>query len=192
MLPFTDAEVLLLGAGDAVVRDDALSVADVRTLRAAAIATPLHPAGTGRDHAVHEAVRGDHISWLEVEDQPVFRSAFSLFDELLAAAREELWLGVIDYELHVASYSAGAGYLPHRDTARGSARRRLTAILYLNADWCSGDGGELLTWPEHGAPRSRAPLGGRLVLFLPHRLLHAVAPSHADRFSVTGWLRGPG
>ena len=191
-MPFTHAEVLLLGAGDAVVREDAVTAAEVRSLRAAAVATPLHPAGTGRAGEVREAVRGDRIAWLEVEDEPRFQSAFGLFDALLAAAREELWLGVLDYELHVASYGVGAGYQAHRDTLLGGSRRRLTAILYLNVGWCPDDGGELLTWPENGEPGSRAPLAGRLVLFLPHRLLHAVAPSHAERVSVTGWLRGPG
>jgi SM-20-related protein len=192
MTPFTDADVAQLGSGNAVVRDGVLSTAEIEAMRDAIETLPLRPAGVGKAAQVEDRVRGDHIAWLEPDTHPAFAPAFALFDALLRAAREELWLGVVDYELHAARYEAGAGYQAHHDTLRGDARRRFSVVLYLNPSWRPADGGELLTWPEGMAARRIAPIAGRLVTFLPHRLLHAVAPSHAPRFSVTGWLRGPG
>ena len=78
----------------------------------------------------------------------------------------------------------------HTDAGNSSAGSGqallLTALVYLNADWADGDGGELRVWPYPYAAEAIAPLEGRLVLFEP-RLVHEVLPNWKKRFCFTLW-----
>ena len=98
--------------------------------------------------------------------------------------------GESQYVTHVDNEVAGVG-------APGGNARRLTAILYTNARWSAGDGGELRlldakTKSERAPPRppraELAPRANRLVLFwADERTPHAVLPTTAPRYAVTIW-----
>ena len=89
----------------------------------------------------------------------------------------------------VACYHPGsAGYSYHVDNPDHDGRV-ITAILYLNADWAPGDGGELAIHPDDGSGSSTvAPAAGRLVVF-DSRTEHEVLEFRGrERWAITGFL----
>eukprot|EP00913_Durusdinium_trenchii_P027254 g25569.t1 len=80
-----------------------------------------------------------------------------------------------------AIYPGGASrYIKHVDNTLGTDGRRLTAVLYLNRDWCEQDGGCLRifepTMQSCQVKRDIEPLWNRLVVFwstqeVPHEVL---------------------
>ena len=90
----------------------------------------------------------------------------------------------------------GALYGPHYDGGPHDSRK-LTMILYVNADWRAEDGGALMIYDAGAATangqkcwRSVQPLAGRLVVFRSDRVLHKVAAAHARRFALTAFFSG--
>lgn len=114
--------------------------------------------------------------------------------------------------------SGGSKYPRHVDNVHGihvgsNDMRKLTAILYLNPNWTSGDGGELRIYLQHQPSNKEtsdgkekeegesfvdlSPVGGRFVLFycdeVPHEVLenapHAqVEDDTFDRYALTVWI----
>ncbi|CAO3697679.1 unnamed protein product [Rhizopus stolonifer] len=95
----------------------------------------------------------------------------------------------------------GAHYERHRDALptddpQDKDQRRVTAVLYLNPGWVSGDGGELKIhgrldkqgFPE-GADRLVKPQLGKILLFLSGVVDHEVMPSKKERYALTSWMR---
>ena len=76
----------------------------------------------------------------------------------------------------------------HYDTSASSSRRGITALLYLNPNWQSGDGGEIELLPFPLAARMVAPLHGRTVVFCSTQTLHRVMPSTATRMCISVWF----
>ena len=75
----------------------------------------------------------------------------------------------------------------HSDVSPAVARRRVTAIVYLNPGWRDEHAGHLVL---HGVSSSAndvtiAPPGGRVVLFRSH-IEHAVAATSRERCARTG------
>ena len=77
----------------------------------------------------------------------------------------------------------------------------MTAILYVNEGWRAEDGGALMIYDAaagaeghaHAASkcwRTVPPRAGRLVIFRSDRVLHKVAPAHADRYALTMFFSG--
>ena len=63
-------------------------------------------------------------------------------------------------------------------------------VIYLNADWPSDAGGELVIYDEHSVPRlTLAPDGGTLVLFLSDETPHEAMKATRERWSIAGWFR---
>ena len=82
-------------------------------------------------------------------------------------------------------------YVRHRDggSYRGNPRR-LTCIVYLNADWdVERDGGALRAYLPDGSGEhvDVAPKAGRLLLFDAVRVEHEVRPTFASRVALTLW-----
>jgi hypothetical protein len=76
------------------------------------------------------------------------------------------------------------------ETARpptgGEDRRRISAILYCNAGWSNGHGGEELLLDEvAGCWQSVAPKADTLLLFRSDRVLHKTAPCRSACSSLT-------
>jgi SM-20-related protein len=103
-----------------------------------------------------------------------------------------LYLGLFEFEAHFAVYAPGAFYRAHLDNFRGTSARIVTAILYLNEDWQTVDGGQLrlyTTGEEGGEYVDLLPEAGQWILFDSARFWHEVLPARRERFSLTGWLR---
>lgn len=151
-------------------------------------------AGIGREQAfqVNTEIRKDETRWLNIEDpiDNVYLAAMSVFR---LAMNERLFLGLFDYEAHYAHYGSGAFYKRHVDAFKGQSNRILSTVLYLNPDWQSDDGGQLVIY----APDSDAivtivePELGTFVAFLSEQFPHEVLPCKQDRYSIAGWFRAP-
>lgn len=148
-------------------------------------------AGVGRadQYTTNTAVRQDKIRWLQ-RDQAAEAPYLALMDQLRLAINYELFMGLFDYECHLAHYPPGAFYRKHVDAFKGRSNRILTSVLYLNPDWQAQDGGELVLYGAQGEVLEKVlPEAGKLVLFLSERFVHEVLPGQRDRFSITGWFR---
>jgi SM-20-related protein len=145
--------------------------------------------GADRGLQRREEIRGDNICWI---GEPLHAAERALLDELerlrLELNRATL-LGLFDLELHYAWYPPGAGYERHIDQPQGRSQRQVSLVLYLNADWAPGAGGELRLFDAAGGHREVEPIAGRLVCFLTPGREHQVLPTRRDRLSISGWFR---
>ena len=181
-------------ADDFLPADLALSLlAQFNALRA----EDLTAAGIGRqtDFQLRETVRADKIYWLSATT-----TATSEFLQHMEALRvginRRLFLGLFDYESHFAFYPVGAFYKKHLDAfrtkaARGGANRVVSTVFYLNENWPTDAGGELVIYSEtEDVPLKKImPQLGRMVIFLSEKFPHEVLPASRDRKSIAGWFR---
>lgn len=155
-------------------------------------------AGIGRVAAQHvdAGIRGDYTLWLDAQRTSaatgfVARELEALRSTLNAAA----YLGLFEFEGHFARYPADARYARHLDQPGGSEARRVSVVLYLNADWQAGDGGELCLYPSGPLQATAAtavrvlPRGGTLAIFASADTHHEVRTARRARLSLSGWLR---
>lgn len=175
----------------------------------------FRPAAIGRDGdlTVRSDVRGDRIIWLDPSaSEPDWRAPvnwyFAWLESLRVGLNRSLFLGLFDVEAHLAWYPPGARYRVHVDAFRPQTaprpgpdpNRRLSLILYLNADWQPGDGGELVLYApsaDEDDPLDTAsgvvaivpPRLGTLVVFLSDEFPHEVQPTVTHRMSIAGWFR---
>ncbi|MDH2917957.1 MAG: 2OG-Fe(II) oxygenase [Sideroxydans sp.] len=146
--------------------------------------------GRGAQQQHQPTIRGDSIAWLD-EQHANDQSYLAWMDTLRAGLNAELFLGLFDFEAHYAIYAAGTGYAKHVDALQGAKNRVLSSVLYLNADWHSGDGGELLLFASDGVTvlETLTPRLGTMILFLSETFPHQVLPSLTTRRSIAGWFR---
>jgi SM-20-related protein len=189
--------VSALAGCDWAVCEGFLDAARVKALRAEAealrAAGRFQATGVGQDALRRADIRSDESLWLTVEATPL---AWSLVQRELEALRLAVnaatYLGLHEFEGHYAVYPPGAAYARHLDRFRDNNRRVLSVVLYLNADWSTGDGGELRLYPEGPHASSLvtlSPGGGTLVSFLSERVPHEVLVAQRMRFSIAGWFR---
>jgi SM-20-related protein len=178
-----------------VVVDAALPIDLVRQLQTTAheqLSNMGKPAGIGRanDFALNSAVRSDQICWLTSDDS-TSAAYLQLMEQLRLYVNQHLLLGLFRYEAHYASYAPGAYYQKHRDAFKGARNRVLSTVLYLNDEWGSANGGELVLYADDNCTELLrcAPVFNRLVLFLSEEFPHEVLPAQAVRYSVAGWFR---
>ncbi|WP_041523541.1 2OG-Fe(II) oxygenase [Gilvimarinus agarilyticus] len=149
-------------------------------------------AGIGRaeDHAIALDVRGDRICWIE-GGSAAAAEFLAVMETLRLALNRRLFMGLFDYESHLAYYPVGTFYKKHVDAFVGRSNRVLSTVVYLNPSWAEGDGGELVLYDEAGAleVEKLCPVAGRLVVFLSERFPHEVLPARRERYSVAGWYR---
>lgn len=190
------AAIPALGEGEPVVLDGVLGLPLAADVRAAVLEArargELRPAGLGRDRQHRERLRSDAIAWVDpAAADPRLRPLLAWFEALQAHLNREAWLGLRRFEVQLAAYDEGPGYVRHADAFQGGGTRRLTAIYYANPGWHMGDGGALRCWPPTG-PCVVEPLADRMVVFRSDRLEHEVAPVHrGPRVAVTAWYWGP-
>lgn len=155
----------------------------------------FHDARIGRKQhlALAADIRGDSILWLDTEDNyPATQEVFRFTDLMQQAFNRYFFLGLKHVELHYARYASGTGYKRHIDQHHDTAFRKITIVIYLNFDWTSDDGGELVIYDPlnpHQALQRILPLAGRVVIFRSELFEHEVLPSKKTRWSVTGWFR---
>ncbi len=154
--------------------------------------TQFKQAGIGRqdDFQINRDVRSDRILWVD-EQSDCLRQYFETMESLRLHINRELLLGLFDYECHYAWYPEGAFYRQHVDAFRGRSNRRLSTVLYLNPDWQTADGGELVIYDAGGQQplATIAPSFGTFVVFLSESFPHEVLPTRKARYSLTGWFR---
>jgi SM-20-related protein len=149
--------------------------------------------GAGGDYRTRDEIRGDEIFWIEPDSASApLRVALDALETMRLALNRELYLGLIDFECHLARYRAGAGYQRHYDQLRRDGRRQVTLTLYLNQDWREADGGKLRVFLDESEPSRELdilPAAGTLVAFLSARFAHQVLPCARERLSLTCWFR---
>lgn len=183
--------------------------------------------GKGSHHSTRPEIRGDEIMWFEkrpfasnsispAQAEPA--AQFSGFgpgqqilwdrlEELKTHLNQSLFLGLQQLEGHFAFYQTGSFYAKHLDRFQTDDTRVLSCVLYLNAGWKTGNGGELKIYPPANTGISEVarenaltsasvplpvmvePIAGRLVCFLSDRIPHEVLPTHVPRLSFAGWFR---
>jgi SM-20-related protein len=150
----------------------------------------LRPARVGQaaSSALRPDVRSDWIGWLEPGvTRPELADYLARMEDLRLGLNRSAYLGLLDFETHLAVYPPGAAYSRHRDRFARDSRRALSTILYLNEDWKPDDGGALRLHLADGA-REIEPRGGALVIFASD-LEHEVLPARRERLSLAGWFR---
>jgi SM-20-related protein len=151
----------------------------------------LHRAGIGRDRdfQVDGTVRRDWIYWMHPR-RPAQAAFLEACEDLRVELNRRLFLGLFEFEAHLALYPPGGFYKRHFDSFRGAASRTVSLVAYLNRGWREGDGGELVLYPVAGDDRVRVqPRAGTLVLFMSEEVEHEVLPARIERGSVAGWFR---
>jgi SM-20-related protein len=155
----------------------------------------FHHAGVGRgaELQVRPDIRTDRVSWLEPRDGSAAQQFYlQALEELRQAINREAFLGLFDFEGHLAFYPPGGYYRKHLDQFRDTGGRTVTCVLYLNRDWTDADGGQLRLYTDPNTPshyEEILPLGGQLITFLSARFLHEVLPTQRHRVSLTGWFK---
>lgn len=144
--------------------------------------------GQGSNKGIHEQIRRDAILWLEDNEAGAVQAFLTWLADLRSSLNQELFLGLVESEMHFALYPQGGFYRKHIDNFRGGSARLVTVILYLNQAWQPQDGGELRFYVNDKFI-DIAPEAGKLVLFLSEGFEHEVLPTEQERLSLTGWLR---
>ena len=148
--------------------------------------------GRGDSFEINPRLRTDHVLWLDSANvSGAQQKYFDTVEQLRLAINRELFLGLLQFEAHIALYPKGSFYKKHLDQFRGIGDRTVSVILYLNKDWRQEHGGQLRLYTDHRNPEfyiDILPQGGTLVSFLSARYLHEVLPANRPRKSITGWF----
>jgi SM-20-related protein len=149
------------------------------------------PAKIGKEESLQlkSSIRGDETWWFDVVQPPQeLRPVLAKVDFLKNLLNQSLFLGLKDWEVHLASYAPGAFYRKHLDR-HSQSTRKLSVIIYLNQNWRPQDGGELIIYSKNDEELVRvSPVGGRIVAFLSEEFPHEVLPAMRERRSLTGWF----
>ena len=155
----------------------------------------FRPAGVGRGEelVVRPEIRSDHVNWIDSNDcSPALSSYLQQLEQLRQAINSRLYLGLFDFEGHLAVYPPSSYYRRHLDQFRNVGLRTVSTVLYLNEDWHANDGGQLRLFSDPDDPQAYEeilPIGGRLVTFLSADFEHEVRPARRERLSLTGWFK---
>ena len=150
------------------------------------IANDLEKAGIGAMglHTINKQIRGDYVYWLEETELAEY---FSMIQEMRDQIRRICFVSLSDFECHLAYYPKGTFYKKHVDQFKERNNRIISFVLYLNEDWKTGDGGELIIH-QNGEQKVVEPIKNRLILFKSADVLHEVAITYEKRMSITGWM----
>lgn len=149
--------------------------------------------GVGRGNQLHidKTYRSDKSHWL-MGEHPAEQAYLTWMESLRLEVNQHLFMGLLDYEAHIAHYAPQSFYKRHLDAFKGASNRQLTTVFYLNPDWQAEHGGELLMYQDENSSQPFQhilPEMGRLVVFLSDQFPHEVLAAHQDRYSIAGWFR---
>ncbi len=194
-----DAIAADIADGNVSVKSDFIEEGLVRTLRNEALALwsdgefDAARVGIGDSKHLAPTVRRDWIHWLDDASLTDTQLAVAArLETLRSAINLHTFMGLFEWEGHLALYPPGSFYKRHVDVFRNNRERQVTFILYLNPDWTEGDGGELRvyeTGDDISSYEDVEPRGGTLVTFLSEEVHHEVLTSQTDRLTWTGWYR---
>lgn len=137
-----------------------------------------------------EDIRGDYTFWMD-PDRPhkAFLNITTFLDDLKRSLNQNLFLGLKEYEYHLAYYPPNTFYKTHLDRFEIDSSRTITFIFYLHEKWQKGDGGELVIYDKQGKLLEVVePTPGKGVIFLSDEFPHEVKTSFQERRSLTGWM----
>jgi SM-20-related protein len=150
----------------------------------------FHSAGTGNDTLIvhNKRFRSDVIYWLDRKHtNPHEKAFFILMDAFVEHLNGTCYTGITGYEFHYTLYEKDSFYKKHIDQFRNNESRQFSMVMYLNADWKEGDGGELcIHHTDH--LQMISPVNRKSVFFKSSELEHEVLVTHLPRMSITGWL----
>ncbi|MFP5385863.1 MAG: 2OG-Fe(II) oxygenase [Bacteriovoracia bacterium] len=136
------------------------------------------------------SIRGDFTYWLDplVPKEP-FLELFNFLEELKEKLNQRFFLGLQDFECHLAFYPPGTFYKKHLDRFEKDGSRKLSFIFYLNKEWDPADGGELVMYDQEDKEvETFFSLPGSFVCFLSDEYPHEVRAAKKERRSLTGWI----
>ena len=137
-----------------------------------------------------EKVRGDEICWITGSSSEG-ALWLSWCEAMQQYVNRSLFMGLFSFESHFACYEPGKFYKRHVDAFKGQGNRVLSLVAYLNDDWTSEDGGELVLYADESdlIGTRVLPTKGTFVVFLSEQFPHEVLPAARSRHSVAGWFR---
>ena len=151
----------------------------------------MRVAGTGNEVITNhnKLVRSDVIYWLDRSHDNLHENAFfDLMDSFVSYLNSTCYTGITGYEFHYTLYEKGSFYTKHIDQFQQNGSRAFSMIMYLNADWKLGDGGELQIHHANDL-QNICPTNGKSVFFKSSELAHEVLLTNVPRMSITGWLK---
>lgn len=196
-MEFEAVAAALSERGWAVV-PDFLTGSEVESLAGLAreLKEDFQPAGIGRGdrRLVDREIRSDLIHWLDdgAGAPEGAQAALEKLDALKRALNRHLYLGLKEFEGHLAVYPPGARYQIHVDNFHDASPRALSCVIYLNAGWVAADQGKLRLYDRLDGELVAAevePRAGTLAVFLSREIPHEVLPTAKERVSFTGWFR---
>jgi SM-20-related protein len=144
--------------------------------------------GNGAQRIRDISIRGDHTLWLDPKAPlEILQRPTLLLKELQVELNQRYFLGLKDFEYHLAYYAPGSFYKKHLDTFEKDSSRVISFVFYLNEKWKPEDGGELVLYHEKGE-EIITPAPGKLVIFLSRDFPHEVRPTKKERRTLTGWM----
>jgi SM-20-related protein len=149
----------------------------------------LRPGEIASKDAEHSSIRQDRILWLEPGLSALTDAFLEWAERLRMALNRELFMGLVEYEGHIACYAPACGYKRHLDRANGTEARMLTLIAYLNPNWTAENGGQLRLHLDDKSYIDVLPQAGTVTAFLSADFWHEVMPGTRDRWAITGWFR---
>lgn len=152
----------------------------------------FHDAAIGReqDKDINNFVRTDKTCWIEGESA-AGKQWLAFTEQLRGYLNYSLQLGLFSFESHFAIYREGDFYKRHLDAFKGRRNRVVSLVLYLNPDWSSDKGGELVLYKDEQDKEGIKvlPMMGTLVCFMSEDFPHEVLPALQSRYSIAGWFR---
>jgi SM-20-related protein len=148
------------------------------------------PAGVGSEKQRVEEIRGDWIKWLDPLHPPgALEKEIEFLRDLQNEFNQRFYLGLQDFECHLAKYPPGSFYKKHVDRLAKDSSRSISFIFYLHQEWNETDGGELVLYnKDDEIIKSILPLPGSMIIFLSEDFPHEVKVCSRERRSLTGWM----
>ncbi|KTD53411.1 2OG-Fe(II) oxygenase [Legionella santicrucis] len=138
----------------------------------------------------NKTIRADEIFWLdEHEENSAIQNYLKRIQQLAQLLNQELFLGLYEFETHLAAYQPGSYYKKHVDQFATKKNRKISCVYYLNKDWYAELGGELKLYnQEQQLIQVILPQENRFICF-NSELPHEVCLTHQPRYSIAGWLK---
>jgi SM-20-related protein len=137
-----------------------------------------------------QLIRGDYIHWIDPLNPPdLLKPEIAFLNQLKSALNQKFYLGIKEFECHLAKYPPGSFYKKHVDRFHNDSSRVISFIFYLHESWSTDDGGELVLYSKSDEVlKSIIPRPGSLVCFVSEDFPHEVKICSRERRSLTGWM----
>ena len=138
-----------------------------------------------------ESIRNDHIYWIDAQHTNLTPTETKLLAGLTSLTQQlqnYFRVRLTEFECHYAIYEPGQRYQKHRDILKNNNKRVFSFVIYLNSEWKTSNGGQIIGYNEDEVLFKIEPLAGQMLIFKSD-IVHEVVESNKTRYSLTGWLR---